>query len=631
MVAEERSEIKEEARTAEDKKVGTREEPIRRELTGPSTAQLVHEHRREFLEDLWGIATPESTMGRADFLQWAQQFSPEELFLHGEHRPAPEMPLTGSVQDATIQALLEIQRRKLDPVSLHEWLRGSVVATLRQWERSGQASPEQRVDLMLMALARELKPRCSSSLRRLLAGMRGHLLTQAPEARGEGFFRTWAGLGEFLGPAGEECVPQACFYYHEVLSELLQRRASEPALRTIVRGAANNLTSLLDDLAPPDQTVGALAGPPVLNRLHALAAVFEPARVREPTATVEAMSILLGAAFDQVYAQDYSPVLTTMMNVPAAWRTLHPQVRGDIPDWGEPTPWSRIAYMEACAGVLRAGMVGPEDYDDISSGFFNAGVSFARQGREAGGDEAARWMQTLCPAVGLWWAVHLASTVNEALTRLHGLQCAVNLFGGASDLAWDEPSRDSLAMLARVLRTYRTPTLENRFFQMSSAFRQLGIGEGEGEGEATAPLANLRTAASEAVQTIAAHRRLEWPRGVTSGPRDLGRIATFIRGAFQLYRGDDALEHNADLIARLLRKLADVRKSLESALPTYYGDLAGDPERGIPGRGPLVEAGILTGEQWSDLASKSIENPPSLADWVAQNLDWVLALPTPDP
>ncbi|MBM3498798.1 MAG: hypothetical protein FJX74_09015 [Armatimonadetes bacterium] len=477
-----------------------------------------------------------------------------------------------------------------------------------------------RVDLVLQTLVRAGQPPPLPESRRFVAGVRAYLVERQPlAARSGGFLLTWAGLADWVAMARDrDSVLQSAYYYHEIICAVLQDPAVIPDALTPLRNSANNLAGRLDDLA-----LAAGADPRVqaaMNRAHALAALFPSREVRSETLVSEVFGEFFPTVDSSHARLRQAQVLSVMMNVPSAWtRPFKQWTEG----WGETTPSSRLAYLEAASGLMRFGLVSPDDYDDISQGLFNASVSLQRATRTGEASERqGTWLQALCAGCGLWCAVWLAGDPLTALLELHGLDCAVNFLASASDLPWDGAGREVWGALARALWAISAaPEASVYFFRMRSALRDFGLAEPE---RSAPSLEAMRTGVERALALVAESQGLSWPseKGADAASR-APAVARILCAAFQEYWGDARAQSERGLAAGLLAALEQASTTPAEALRDYYGELAGDPYRGTPGRGLLVDAGIVDEAAWQTLARMAVEPIGSLATWVADRTTWV--------
>lgn len=323
----------------------------------------------------------------------------------------------GTPGEAILAARNVVRQADFKSGSLGALLFYRFAPTLKKWEATSLATPEQQADLLLGSLGgkpgRRLRPLP------VLAefGARLWHRLQSQRDRDIDYWKTVRAFGDFLHDAkGPDTLVLAAHAYH-VLIDTLRPEADDEEAADLIRGAANNLASLLDDLAgksPAPSSVKAIAAAALLH-LQVSAAIENRAGMSSSARRWRA--------------------LDDLANTPTAFQ----QVPGD----DLATRRLRQAWFSARAAVVRARLrkPGKNDAKDVATAFFNAGVALLRGGNRRR-TEAIK-AQLVINALGLWWATWLANGDGKlALGTYNGSDCAVNLFGALDDL--DERLRDSL-------------------------------------------------------------------------------------------------------------------------------------------------------------------------------------------
>jgi hypothetical protein len=465
--------------------------------------------------------------------------------------------------------------------------------------------------MVLMAMARGVRAVGSPGFRLFAAALRACLDKQPQAERSEGWAQTLAGLGDWLTHSEvRDCILHGLLYYHQVLSRGMA------CGRRRLHVVGNNLASHLADLGRAGDDKGALR---VCNRIHALSitAVLWGERPPEDEQVVaKGLLSALGAPGSPA-ADAATPVkaLLHMANIAGGWQYLHPAVVGASLD--HDVRW--LMVLEATAGAVGTRLYPREDYPRIAAAFFNAGISVLRLGRVEWAD--ARMGLN---ALGLLWSLRIAEgDAMLALADYNGLDCAVNLYGAAAQVAGlGEPTMATLRQLASVLAPMEETLPSQKqieYERLRGSWRELRLRPGAA-GPAN-PKA-LWTAVSELV-------RVCFPKsGETIVGDDVGRsaeatateVASLLRGIL----GEQLYQQNLEGLLELASKVVALSADTGEAWLRLYGDLA--PRENDPlGRGPLVEAGIVGPDEWRRLAETSTTPVDSLGDFLArsENLSWL--------
>lgn len=345
---------------------------------------------------------------QAAFVEWANRERLDDLddLLIVK---ADGSPLTGSVAEVRLKARKLVQDTDFQRKALAGVLLYTLAPTLRRWETLQMATPENIGDVLLPAFGGGDAPRPQPTRSLADFGVRLWRLLQTQEDRDIEYWKTVRAFGDFFVRAkGQETLALAATAYH-VLIQTQTKNAEDVDAADLILGAANNLASLLDDLASKAQPSQLVASIAAAGRLHVMVADSMSDRWRMPKAEFRARALDDLGNTPSTFQQDGEDSLRRR--------------------------YLRQAWFSARTGVVRARLRTPGDDDakDVASAFFNAGVAILRTGsRRSAPVVTARIVLNV---LGLWWALHLSSGDEiKGLEAYNGGDCAVNLMGALTDL-----------------------------------------------------------------------------------------------------------------------------------------------------------------------------------------------------
>ncbi|MCX7897497.1 MAG: hypothetical protein N2441_06450 [Rhodocyclaceae bacterium] len=345
---------------------------------------------------------------RQHFLDWADKNRLDDLddLLYVAEEG---VPLPGNPSEATLRARRLVRDTAYDPKRLAALIYYMLASTLRRWEEEKSATPEQIADFLLGPLGADPSPTPRSTAAFVAFGVRLWRLLQSQKEKDIGYWKTVRGFGDFfVRTKGGDAQVLAARAYETLIKELgPQSQTVDPA--DLIRGAANNLVSIFDELAgrnPAGATVEAAAAAACLHLLAGDA-------IEERRAWSGARRRLVS--------------LDELGNTPLAFQ----QVGSDSFDFR----YLRQAWFSARAACARARLREPDTNNakDVAAAFFNAGVALLRRGGRA--EPAVVRARVTLNVLGVFWSLLLAlGDEQQALGPYNGGDCAVNLFGALTDL-----------------------------------------------------------------------------------------------------------------------------------------------------------------------------------------------------
>jgi len=320
-------------------------------------------------------------------------------------------------------------------------MRTVIPATLRRLAGESNLSPELAVDIVTLTIG-DLRPKRQpeqqdlemllffAAARALLEKQKQSGITAAERG---GYYATRNAVAQYIssGRPSHRVLIRAVFYFEEVLFEYYQQMLVDPTFRLSKRCrrslevAGNNCGNHLDDLRLPGSDNS------TINRLWAnisgitVAVAVEENRGELATSETATIRQCLTQCFGELNSNSLDSgtlvAVDVMMYGPGAWR-------------------SEFANNEMLGLMLSAGLIRlarPSRHEDAVSPIFNAGVELLRLGEQASDPRRMAWQRVLVNATGLWWSLKLNPDWHTALTKFHGLDCLVNLWGSISDVKAD--------------------------------------------------------------------------------------------------------------------------------------------------------------------------------------------------
>ncbi len=536
---------------------------------------------------------PVESAVRDAFLTWAEQErldDLDDLLIVKEDGS----PLTGSLAEARVVAAKLVRDTEFRHKPLAGLLLYTLAPTLRRWETLQTATPEDIGDFLLPALGASDAPRPQPTRALTDFGVRLWRLMQTQIDWDIGYWQTVRALGDFFVRAkGRETLALVATIYHALI-QAQTKDVEDAEAADLVRGAANNLSSLFDDLAgkaPSGKVAAAIAA---AGRLHVLAADAIEDRGRKPR------------------AERWALALDELGNTPSAFQ--------QVGDDSLRLRHLRQAWFSARTGVVRARLRKPGEADakDVASAFFNAGVAILRAGNRRSPPFATA--RIVVNALGLWWALHLSAVADEkALGPYNGGNCAVNLMGALTDL--DPPKLDrlrtaSLPGLWAGLFVTREAIGAADFQRIAKSAEEMKLPE--------QPMGNdvlLKAAVSAFLVQFADLLALPWLARVVAAKDSQ-------RAAYQSWWAAASalcpLTTSNGGVTRLCRPVWHALNRVPPHLDELPEAIAGDWLAFLDGRHPLVAAGLMTQDEISALMERGEGAPISLGDWMAKNA-WSLA------
>jgi len=522
-------------------------------------------------------------------------------------------PIIGSISTVGLQIFRDIQEKSRDPESLRDFICTKVAATIGEFERNREGSPEQCTDLLFLPLNRFVPPSGVQNNLDFVAGLRGYLDTQRKDQRELGWWATVGALGGWLGRAAQKPAKRhAVWYLHEVLR-------NPPTNAKTVDSVASTMTSILDDLADDNSD-----GLRVCNRIHALAIAGEIAstvtiqtdKKRSDTATN-----LFQEALGQVPQNPVASglILAAMANIISNWRFISNEVAGN--DIGKDFPIGKdwVMFMAAVAGTIGTQFYDPDDYRRISATFFNAGVWALHDSVKL---LSCRIAFNL---LGLAWAFRKAGADTErALVEYNGLDCSVNMFGAFTDLPGKQ-APGSARKLADALVSFRESLSrkgqgKDEFFRLDSSWRELGM---DPQSLANNAGARIRQSITSLLsETFAATPSTAATLLLSADDRQADQQAALVTAKLVRSELTKALPENfenfANKLIALFERLQDLSKDIKGAWDVLYADMVET--------GPLVAAKLQSADEWREIGEACINRGvASLGDFLTdrENLQWL--------
>ncbi|MCX7015808.1 MAG: hypothetical protein NTW86_25190 [Candidatus Sumerlaeota bacterium] len=599
-----------------------------------------------FLREMWAMAAeavgaPTDPGDNAFFAAVEREFSPDYFFVPDTKRRAPkefqgdsgkadareekerkedEEGFDGPISDVALRVVIGAQSFGEDRRTLREFLTGRVAATLARLESQRQGSPENHVDIVLPVLIERRPTSCSPVFRAFVAGLRGYLGRQPDSERTPSFYITQSGLGDVLIEAnGRECLAQALYYYHETLSQIVRtmKQPAEPFsadIKRIVGKCANNSANGLDELA-----------------LHFGGSKGETG-AREVRRTLKIISAANSDATSDPPPEGFDRATTIMVHwvgtePQSVWATILDDMMRSSRVWEEPGDAGtlKLAYWEAAAACVRVAM--STRRKDAPSAFFNSGLSLLRAFREPGAQNRQNLVRArvILNSMGLFWALEAdISQPRVAMVDNDGLSCAVNLLGACTDMAWED-TRGRNALQGVVNRLFEMESLLQDqgvdFFRMKNSLRDLKVTPklAQNQGDPAA----LESCVGELVSYILA--QMPRPKRAASLSKQTPEVEILdsndiVWGLFSVILDGAALGEFQASLVKVLRQIADQMKDPRQALLNLYGPMAATVP-GEPGVGPIVQAGLMTQDEWNKIAHEAVdESATSLAALLRSDL-----------
>lgn len=531
------------------------------------------------------------------FLDWAVRHPLDDLLDQGIVEPDGR-PFVSSPSDAVLEAANSVRRSRFELQRLAAVIRYSLAPTLRLWEDGGTATAEQQADFLLGPLSEHApRPKPLAALTQFGTRLWRLLETQADSDRDSGYWKTVRGFGDFFIRAkGRDTLALASHAYI-LLIKAQAPFAQDPEAAKLVAGAANNLVSLLDDLAGKSPSVTVLQ------------AMFSAGLLR-----VRAADVAEGR-HGLKRGSRRGGVLDDLGNTP----TLFQAVPGD----SHKRRHLRQAWFCARTGAERAvrRRPGEEDARDVASAFFNAGVALLTGGYRR--QSEAVTARIVLNALGFWWAAHLAGDDEaRALGDYNGGDCAVNLLGAMTDMdvtVLDRFRQRTLQSLWAALVSRRSLLESSDFKRMEASARKMQL---ESPSGLTPASSSLRAAASAFLAEAGTLRGM--------------KLLTQIPDEAEIFVVENNRRRAACLswraAVRALRPLVikdgeSVSKLLEPVWKqinqpaTYPDELAEKIEewlRSSSGTTPVVSAGLMSADELHRLLSGGRDGPP-LGEWLDAN------------
>ncbi|MGM0576959.1 MAG: hypothetical protein ACQEXJ_14640 [Myxococcota bacterium] len=615
------------------------------------------EYERDFARKFWKTLFPQADEEELqDFSRWAQGSEymrmvadlarSSESTASREGAAPGEDPFVGAMEGSPPEVMVALMREVElgGPETARRQLRERLLPTLRLWERDRVGSAENRIDMVLQVVSRAVpSPPCTRAFGDLVAGMRSYLVRfQRPTERSADWLLSWASISDLVGRGRQRpCREQSAFYYHEVLSVLCQEPAWIEENPRLVRVQAANLAGHIIAMGGQQTVEQTPRIGVVVNRVHRLAALAGKPPDHEGGRRAaywlhRSLGLLEGEAKVEEGAVMRAHIVASMMDVPTAWFFLYEPA--DDPDASMssgvgPDSWGRphVSYTSLVAGMIRPFMVTPEDRDEVAQGFFNAAVNISKSDPSGapGANDVAEWAVMAFATTGLWWALVLGRDLQEALGPFHGGDCAALLYGHLTR-DWLQPG---FRTLAGQLGGKGSALPDNAAYRLGRAWENLGLEPASGQ--EAADLATLRETVHESLGYLLALQGVKWIEGLPEGPipddERMEQLVGAMHEVMDAWMGRETREAAAVELGELLSRLAVEARDLPDTVRRYYGGLAGDPIAGETlvsraGRGPLVEAGVMSKEEWDALANRSVRpshSVDSIAALLEEHMGWL--------
>lgn len=530
------------------------------------------------------------------FVEWAKRSRLDDLedllFIKTDGSP-----LTGRVPEAQLAARKLVQATQFHHNPLAGLILYTLAPTLRRWEGLQMATPENFGDFLLSAFGGEGAPSPQSTQPLTDFGVRLWRLLRTQKDQDIDYWRTVRAFGDFfVGAKGPDTLALAATAYHTVI--LMQAKNAEDAdAADLIRGAANNMASLFDDLAgksPSELETKTIAA---AGHLHVIASDAIGDRWRMSPAERRARALDELGNTPTTFQQDGSDSLRLR--------------------------YLRQAWFSVRTGVVRARLrtPGEDDAKDVASAFFNAGVAILRTGSRRSAQVVTA--RIAVNALGLWWALYLAPhDEKKALGSYSGGDCAVNLFGALTDLDENliERLRAVIAPLWAALYAERRVLGVTDTQRIATSVKEMKLPESPSENEAS-----LTMAVNAFLERAAGLLGLPWlAEVVTAGhePEERQRAAyqswrAAASALCPLVRADGGIVRLCRPVWRTLNRIPPRLDELPEAIAANWLAFLGD-------RHPLVAAGLMTAEELHALLARGKDAPESLGEWMEKNA-WTLA------
>lgn len=383
------------------------------------------------------LAYRTATVLPPDLLEQGRQLSSAIAEMFGENPRLYSQGVPGDTTEVQLKLRRVVEQMKTRPELVVLLMRTVIPATLRRLTEESNLSPEVAVDIITLTIG-DLRPKRQPAQQDLemlqfFAAARALLIEQrnaglSASERG-GYYATRNAIAQYIstGRPSPTVLRVAVCYFEEVLFEYYQQMLKESTFRLTKRCrrslevAGNNCGNHLDDLR------GGGADDTKINTLWAIilgitvAVAVEENRGEISDGELKTIRQCLAVCFiattDGLDAGTMVAV-DVMMYGPGAWRS----------EFGH----DQMLRLMLSAGLIR--LARPSRDEDAVSPLFNAGVELLRLGEQAGDSRRLAWQRLLVNAVGLWWSLKLNTDWNTALTKFHGLDCLVNLWGAICDV-----------------------------------------------------------------------------------------------------------------------------------------------------------------------------------------------------
>lgn len=581
--------------------------PEKREAVLGEPRQDLEEIYRSLLQRIWRIGaagigatgTEEIPLEANPFLEaTARSFGPEEFFV--DEAPLSALfeprPLRGTISDIMVQVTLQVRELLEHREGLISYYEGVIAATLDHLARTEVGTPENHVDLVLLPLtSNKFRPhRCSGSLQRFAADLRGYLMTQPVEQRGSGWIVTFGILAEFVRHAQDlSCLLQSSVFFHELMLILLAKlRAGE--LRTEddldrIRGVAGNLANMLEGIrrlkSASETEPRLLSARQSLKKITA-SIVFLSHPTTQGDERVETRA--LGALFGEGLVPEWWPaVIDDMMGSTTAWYT--------------PDNPLRLLMLECAAAVVR--IAGGKQVANAPSAFFNAGISVSKLRSVVDvGKETLEGVRALLNAVGLYWAIRSSPDPRTVLVTNDGLDCCVNMFSACTAIPWQPQQLDILRQLVESVFAFRgVVAAEGEFFQMRTSLNELGISLPEVVERPS--LERLFVTAHQTLGVIGARVGIATDLPMQDGDSEPLASVQLVGSAILLLAGEEGYRSACRDVASLLAAIEELAAAPMASIPSLYETFLDD--------GPVVASGLVERGDWQEAVRQSIVEPPS--------------------
>jgi hypothetical protein len=342
-----------------------------------------------------------------------------------------------------------------------------LLGLIRAAEGKGERDAEDVTDSLALPLSKVVdvagptKQAYQQFLRRLY-GLLWRDVT-AQETTTSGQIQSMAALGDVSGRIKEDrFLRQAVVIYEAVIHDLCDGLlVGEADKWTRSRIGANNISGFISTLAKFDAGAGAARGDGLklarlMNRMQCISTIGSVISERFPKgaivaddwATLDPQHRFIPSTDPQRenFLRDASTMVRAMNNVISAWSYADPEIfplavpESADPDAPEATGGGNgesFGLLLTTIGAMvraRYSRVTGEDLDEPSSALFNAALALGRLSKQqtslSQAESAAG--QVTFNALGLYWALHSASTLDIALLQLNGESCLVNLLGSAT-------------------------------------------------------------------------------------------------------------------------------------------------------------------------------------------------------